>query len=183
MNDQHYLDDILVQLRKLKAQADKAVAQVADPQLFATLDAESNSIAVLMKHVAGNMRSRWTAFLTTDGETANRERDREFEIEGADTRANARVVGGRVAVTLDTISSLRPADLDRQVTVRGEATRRHEALHQLTHYRGGTSANRASEALRWRQLEDVSIPRGKSKEPDEAGVGDLQGDPKTGRLA
>src|SRR4249919_2710537 len=86
MNDQHYLDDILVQLRKLKAQADKAVAQVADPQLFATLDAESNSIAVLMKHVAGNMRSRWTDFLTTDGEKPDRDRDSEF-VEPAATRA------------------------------------------------------------------------------------------------
>jgi hypothetical protein len=78
MIEQHYLDDALRQLRKLKTQADQALAQTADDDLFATLDPESNSIALIMKHVAGNMRSRWTDFLTSDGEKPDRERDREF---------------------------------------------------------------------------------------------------------
>jgi len=188
MNDQHYLDDILVQLRKLKTQADKAIAQADDAQLFATLDAESNSIALLMKHVAGNMRSRWTDFLTTDGEKPNRDRDREFEIEGADSRAHVLASwedGWRV--TLGAISSLRPADLDRTVTVRGEAHNVVEAIHrQLTHYAAhiGQIVLLAKHFAgpNWKTL---SIPRGRSKEFDvaKAGTAYKVDDPKPGRLA
>lgn len=188
MNDQHYLDDVLVQLGKLKAQADKAVAQVGDAELFATLDPETNSIAVLMKHVAGNMRSRWTDFLTTDGEKATRERDREFEIEGADSRAHVLASwedGWRV--TLDTIASLRPADLGRTVTIRGEAHSVVEAIHrQLTHYAAhiGQIVLLAKHyaGAGWKTL---SIPRGKSKEFDVAKAGTTfkVDDPRTGRLA
>jgi hypothetical protein len=68
MIEQHYLEDTLLQLRKLKDLADKAIAQIEGEQVFAVLDPEANSIAVIMKHVAGNMRSRWTEFLTSDGE-------------------------------------------------------------------------------------------------------------------
>ena len=74
MIEEHYLDDCVFQLRKLKAQADKAMAQVDDPQFFALLDADANSIAFIVKHVAGNMRSRWTDFLTSDGEKTDRHR-------------------------------------------------------------------------------------------------------------
>ena len=77
----HMIDDAVVQLGKLKDQADKAVAQVTAEQMFATLDAEANSIALIMKHMAGNMRSRWTDFLTSDGEKPDRNRDGEFESE------------------------------------------------------------------------------------------------------
>ena len=188
MNDQHYLDDILIQLRKLKTQADKAIAQVDAAQLFATLDAESNSIAVLMKHVAGNMRSRWTDFLTTDGEKPNRDRDREFEVEGADSRAHVLAAwedGWRV--TLGAISSLRPADLDRTVTVRGEAHTVVEAMHrQLTHYAAhiGQIVLLAKHfaGTNWKTL---SIPRGRTKEFDvaKAGTAYKVDDPKPGRLA
>ena len=86
MIEQHYLDDCLFQLRKLKAQADKAMAQVDDRQFFELLDPDANSIALIVKHVAGNMRSRWTDFLTSDGEKPDRHRDSEFEIEAGDTR-------------------------------------------------------------------------------------------------
>jgi hypothetical protein len=188
MNDQHYLDDILVQLRKLKAQADKAIAQVDEAQLFAMLDPETNSIAVLMKHVAGNMRSRWTDFLTTDGEKANRDRDREFEIEGPDSRAHVLAAwedGWRV--TLDAISALRPADLDRRVTVRGEPHTVVEAIHrQLTHYAAHIGQivllAKHHAGAGWKTL---SIPRGKSKEFDVAKAGTTYTveDPKSGRLA
>ena len=86
MIEQHYLDDCLFQLRKLKAQADRAMAQIDDSQFFELLDADANSIALIAKHIAGNMRSRWTAFLTSDGEKPDRHRDREFEPDAADTR-------------------------------------------------------------------------------------------------
>ena len=75
MIEQHFLDDSVRQLMKLKAQADRALAQVNDEQLFAALDPESNSLAILMKHMAGNMRSRWTDFLVSDGEKPDRNRD------------------------------------------------------------------------------------------------------------
>lgn len=176
MNDRHYLDDILVQLRKLKAQADRAIAQVDDDGFFATLDPEANSIALLMKHIAGNMKSRWTDFLTTDGEKPDRDRDAEFIVAGQDSRAHVmalwedgwqRAIGG--------ISALAPSDLDRTVHVRGEAHTVVEALHrQLVHY----SAHIGQIVLLakhyagagWRTL---SIPRGKSKDFEVAKSGSL----------
>ena len=81
-----YLADSLVVLRQYKSLAERAVDQVTDAQLTQTLDAESNSIATIVKHMAGNMRSRWTDFLTTDGEKPDRQRDSEFETPPA-TRA------------------------------------------------------------------------------------------------
>jgi len=80
MELENYLEDAVRQLHKLKDLADKAVNQIADAQLFEVLDKESNSIAIIMKHMAGNMRSRWSNFLTSDGEKPNRFRDKEFVI-------------------------------------------------------------------------------------------------------
>jgi len=134
--ERHYLDDCLLQLRKLKAQAEKAIAQVDDRQFFALLDAEANSIALVMKHVAGNMRSRWTDFLTTDGEKPDRNRDSEFEQKAEDTRAAivSRWEDGWRAL-FDAISSLQPGDLAKTVTIRGEAHTVLQAINrQLSHY-------------------------------------------------
>src|SRR3990172_3601548 len=86
MLPEHYLEETIRQLRKLKDLADKAMAQIRDEDFFATLDAESNSIAVIVKHMAGNMRSRWTDFLTSDGEKPDRKRDLEFVLEPAATK-------------------------------------------------------------------------------------------------
>src|ERR1700733_14452093 len=74
-----YLEDSLALLRQYKRLGEGAMAQATDEQLFAAIDAESNSIAIIVKHIAGNMRSRWTDFLTADGEKPNRNRDTEFE--------------------------------------------------------------------------------------------------------
>ena len=136
MIEQHYLDDTLLQFRKLKTQAEKAVAQIEDGQLTAVLDPESNSIAVIMRHMAGNMRSRWTDFLTSDGEKPDRNRDEEFVISAETTRAQilAWWDEGWTRV-LDAIASLRPEDLSRTVTIRGEPHTVIEAIsRQLTHY-------------------------------------------------
>src|SRR5947209_7348750 len=84
---EHYLENVVAEFRGLKRLADKAVAQVNDEEFFRAIDPESNSIAVIMKHMAGNMRSRWTDFLTTDGEKPDRHRDSEFVAEGEDRRA------------------------------------------------------------------------------------------------
>ena len=171
MIEQHYLDDALRQLRKLKAQADQALAQVGDDQLFAALDPESNSIAIVMKHMAGNMRSRWTDFLTTDGEKPDRERDTEFELGAGDTRARvfalwedgwSRLFGA--------ITALAPADLSKTVHVRGEPHSVLEAINrQTTHYAAHVGQivllAKHHAGANWRTL---SIPRGKSKDVDVA---------------
>ena len=95
MIEQHYLDDCVLQLRKLKAQAEKAVSQIDDAQFFDLIDPDANSIALIMKHVAGNMRSRWTDFLTTDGEKPDRDRDtRVRDRIGRHAGIDSRSVGG-----------------------------------------------------------------------------------------
>src|ERR1700741_199403 len=78
---QHYLEDSIASLRAYKKMAEKALDQLKDEEYFRTLDEEGNSVAVIMKHLAGNMFSRWTDFLTTDGEKPNRNRDSEFVID------------------------------------------------------------------------------------------------------
>jgi hypothetical protein len=136
MFEQHYLDDCGVQLRKLKAQAEKAMAQVTDEQWFATLDPESNSIAHIVKHIAGNMRSRWTDFLTTDGEKPDRNRDTEFELGTAETRSAMMALwedGWKTFAAA--IASLQPDDLAKTVTIRGEPHTVVQAIgRQMTHY-------------------------------------------------
>jgi hypothetical protein len=136
MIEQHYLEDTLLQLRKLKDLADKAIAQIEGEQVFAVLDPEANSIAVIMKHVAGNLTSRWTDFLTTDGEKPDRQRDTEFEIGAATTRAEVlRWWEEGWACTFAALEPLTPGDLLRDVFIRGE---RHTVLRainrQLSHY-------------------------------------------------
>ena len=83
----HYLANVIGEFRLLKKQAERAMEQLRDEQLFATLDTESNSIAILVKHLAGNMRSRWTDFLTSDGEKPDRFRDQEFVLDANTSRA------------------------------------------------------------------------------------------------
>ena len=136
MIEQHYLQDAVVQFKKLKAQADKALAQTADEHLFASIDPESNSIAIIMKHIAGNMRSRWTDFLTSDGEKPDRQRDTEFELAAADSRERILALWeDGWTRTLNAVSTLTVADLSKTVQIRGEAHSVIEAINrQLTHY-------------------------------------------------
>jgi hypothetical protein len=174
MMERQYLDDCLLQLRKLKTQADNAVQQIDDEQFFATLDPEANSIALIMKHMAGNMRSRWTEFLTSDGEKPDRDRDREFELHSTDDKAA--VLGGWEEgwrLVFEALSSLSPDDLAKSVTIRGERHSVLEAINrQLTHYAAhvGQIVLLAKHCAgpAWQSL---SIPRGKSKELDVAKSG------------
>ena len=120
MISQHFLDEAVRQLRKLKSQADKALAQTKDDHLFLTLDDESNSIAIVMKHMAGNMRSRWTDFLTTDGEKPGRNRDGEF-VDSFTSRAELLDYWNSGWRRLfDTLAGLSADDLAATVTIRGE---------------------------------------------------------------
>src|SRR5437870_1346200 len=86
MDDSAYLHDAVARFRSLKGMAERALAQLDDRGFFARIDAEANSAALVVKHIAGNLRSRWTDFLTTDGEKPDRRRDAEFEDEAGDSR-------------------------------------------------------------------------------------------------
>jgi hypothetical protein len=130
-----YIEDAVAVFQYYKKLAERAMAQVNDEQLFEALDHEANSIAILVKHMAGNMRSRWTDFLTTDGEKPNRNRDSEF-VDPAATRtallAEWEDGWGRL---FGAIEPLTDADLTRRITIRGEAHSVMQAINrQLAHY-------------------------------------------------
>jgi hypothetical protein len=130
-----YLADSLTLFRHYKRLAERAIAQVTDAQLVAVLDGEMNSIAIIVKHMAGNMRSRWTDFLTSDGEKPDRNRDMEF-IEPPVTRDALLAVWeegwGYVFAALEALSD---GDLARTVEIRGERHSVMQAINrQLTHY-------------------------------------------------
>jgi hypothetical protein len=130
-----YLEDSLELFRYYKKLADRAMAQVADEHLFAVLDGESNSIAIIVKHMAGNMRSRWTDFLTTDGEKATRNRDAEFEEPAATREALLRDWEDGWACVFNALEPLTDDDLDRAVFIRGEAHSVMQAINrQVAHY-------------------------------------------------
>jgi hypothetical protein len=132
---QQYRDDALASFRNYKKLAERAMEQVSDEEFFSLIDDEANSIALIVKHIAGNLRSRWTDFLTTDGEKADRNRDAEFEVI-EDTR-NALIDAWENGwqSLFNAIEPLTPADFSKTVTIRGEAHTIVEAINrQLTHY-------------------------------------------------
>ena len=130
-----YRDDSLTLFRYYKTLAERAIDQVSGDDLTRSLDHESNSIAIVVKHLAGNMRSRWTDFLTTDGEKPNRHRDTEFE-GPAPTRAALMAEWEQGwACVFAALEPLTDADLARTVTIRGEAHSVMQAINrQLAHY-------------------------------------------------
>lgn len=130
-----YLEDALPLFAHYKKLAERALEQVSDEHLFTCLDAEANSIAILVKHMAGNMLSRWTDFLTTDGEKPTRNRDSEFEDPPA-TRAELLAYWeSGWACLFEALHTLTEADLERTVTIRGEAHSVLQAINrQLAHY-------------------------------------------------
>ena len=164
---QHYLDEIRRQLRGHKRLAEGALAQVTDEQLHASLDPESNSLAILIKHIAGNMRSRFTDFLTTDGEKPERHRDQEFELDGEVTREELmRWWEEGWAVVARTLDSLKPTDVLRTVYIREEPHTVLQALNRaLTHYAYhiGQIVFLAKH-LGTHNWQTLSVPRGKSEE-------------------
>lgn len=130
-----YVEDSIALFGYYKQLADRAMAQVNDEHLFCTLDGEANSIAIIVKHMAGNMRSRWTDFLTADGEKPSRNRDAEF-MDPATTREVllADWESGWAAV-FGALEPMTDADLGRTVTIRGEAHSAMQAINrQVAHY-------------------------------------------------
>lgn len=159
-----YLEDSLALFRYYKKLAEGAMEQVTDDQLYAVLDAEMNSIAVVVKHMAGNMRSRWRDFLTSDGEKLDRQRDTEF-VDPPPTRAALMQLwedGWRYIFTA--LEPLSDADITRTVTIRGEPHSVMQAINrQIAHYayHCGQIVLLAKHFQhdRWKSL---SIPRNKS---------------------
>lgn len=130
-----YLQDSLTLFRHYKKLADRAMAQIRDEDLFAALDGESNSIAVIAKHMAGNMLSRWTDFLTADGEKTTRNRDSEF-VDPPPTRAALlEMWENGWGCLLAALEPLKDADLERTVAIRGEPHSVMQAVNrQVAHY-------------------------------------------------
>jgi Protein of unknown function (DUF1572) len=162
----HYLEEARRQMRGHKRLAESAMAQLKDEELFITLDPESNSIAILVKHMAGNMRSRFTDFLTTDGEKPDRYRDQEFELSPTTTRADLMKWWedgwARVFAAID---ALKPEDVLRTVTIRGEPHTALQAVNrQIAHYAQHTGQIVfLAKHIRSGEWKTLSIPRGKSE--------------------
>jgi hypothetical protein len=166
MPESPILTTAIDELQKIKKLADKSIEQLSDTQLHATLDPEANSVAVLMRHMAGNMRSRWVNFLTSDGEKPDRLRDREFEDPGQ-TRAEliAEWEHGWQCV-FEALTPLSDADLGRTVMIRSEPLTVYKAIsRQVAHYAGHAYQilllAKHLQGARWKTL---SIPRGQSEE-------------------
>lgn len=161
-----YMDDTRALFRQYKKLGEGAMTQVADADLTRTLDPEMNSIAVIVKHLSGNMLSRWTDFLTTDGEKPTRHRDSEFETPPA-TRPEMMAVWERGwECLLSALDPLTDADLARTVTIRGERHSVVQAINrQIAHYSYHVGQivllAKHFQSAHWKSL---SVPRRQSQE-------------------
>ena len=163
----HYLEDSIASLRAYKKLADKALDQLKEDEFFITLDEEANSIAVIMKHMAGNMFSRWTDFLTTDGEKPNRNRDMEFVIEPKTSKDDVLAYWDKGwQRVFDALEPLTAEDLGKKALIRGEEHTVIQAINrQLMHY-----ANHIGQIVflakhfRSSEWKSLSIPRNRSAE-------------------
>ena len=130
-----YVEDSLTLFRYYKKLAERAMEQVTDDQLFEALDVESNSIAIIIKHMSGNMRSRWMDFLTTDGEKPDRNRDSEFEDPPVTREALMNLWEQGWNYLFTALEPLSDLDMDRTITIRGEAHSVTQAINrQIGHY-------------------------------------------------
>ncbi len=130
-----YLEDSLSLFRYYKTLAERAMAQITDEQLLTVLDSEANSIAVIVKHMTGNMRSRWPDFLTTDGEKPGRDRDAEFEDPPSTRQALLAAWEDGWQCLFTALEPLTDEDLQRTVTIRGEPHSVMQTINrQLAHY-------------------------------------------------
>ena len=162
-----FLDEVRRSFRGYKRLADGGLAQLNDQDFFRAPDSESNSPAQLIKHMAGNLRSRWTDFLTTDGEKPDRNRDQEFVLTPADTRADLmRRWEESFKIIFDNIAALKPEDFALMVTIRGEPHTILQAINRSlmhTAYHVGQILY-VGKHLRGAEWTMLSIPKGKSQE-------------------
>ncbi|HEX7960736.1 MAG TPA: DinB family protein [Terriglobales bacterium] len=164
---QAYMEEALRSLRGHKRLAEGALSQLSDKELFETIDSESNSVAIILKHMAGNMRSRWTDFLSTDGEKPDRNRDQEFVIDEHTTREALMNIWERGwQYVFDTLQALQQDDVSRIVTIRGQEHTVLQAINRaLAHYayHVGQIVFLAKH-LKSSEWKTLSVPRGKSEE-------------------
>ena len=164
---QHYLEDALRTFRDYKQLGERAFAQLSDEDFFRTIDDESNSIAVIIKHIAGNMLSRWTDFLTTDGEKPERNRDMEFVMLPETTKDEMLAYWEKGwKCTFEALEPLTPEDLMRTVRIRGEDHTVVQAINrQIAHY-----ANHIGQIVylakhfKSSEWQSLSVPKNKSAE-------------------
>jgi hypothetical protein len=161
-----YLKDLLRTYRLYRSLGDRAIAQVqADADLHRVIDPDSNSIAIIVKHVAGNLRSRFRDFLTSDGEKPDRNREGEFGVPALASRAEIlKWWEEGWTIAMGSIEALSAEDLDRTIHIRGEAFLVVEALNRsVTHtaYHVGQIVYLARH-LAWPDWKSLSIPKGKS---------------------
>jgi len=161
-----YLQDSLALFRQYKSMTERAMEQLTPEQFHARLDSEMNSVAVIVKHMAGNMRSRWRDFLTSDGEKPDRDRDSEFMDPPATSEAVMRMWEEGWAQVFSALEPLSDADLSRQVTIRGEPHSVMQAINrQIAHY--ATHCGQIiflAKHLRQKDWKSLTIPRKGSAE-------------------
>lgn len=157
----HCLAASLETFRAQKSLAERAMAQLSDEEFFRALDPLSNPVAVIVKHMAGNLRSRWRDFLTSDGEKPDRDRDGEFEPGDASREALMRAWEAGWQTLFDTLAALRPEDLLAQVTIRGQPHTVLEAMTRALAHAAQHSGQIVQLAKHWRgeAWETLSIPR------------------------
>jgi len=168
--NENYLQNCIKEFKGLKELGDKTFRQIKDEDFFWSPDEESNSIAIIVRHLSGNMISRWTDFLTTDGEKETRKRDEEFDrlfYTDKDDVISRWEKGWKCV--FDAISGLNEDDLLKEVSIRKQKLTVVEAINrQLTHYGYHIGQivyiGKHVESANWKSL---SIPRGKSKEFNE----------------
>ena len=161
-----YLRDSLSLFRYYKELTERAMEQVSDEQLVAVLDGEMNSIAIVVKHLVGNMRSRWMDFLVSDGEKPDRKRDTEFEEPPTTRAALIKLWDEGWNYVFTALEPLSDADMDRTVVIRGEPHSVMQAINrQIAHYayHCGQIVFLAKH-LQARQWKALTVPRGKSEE-------------------
>jgi hypothetical protein len=161
-----YLEDSLSLFRFYKKMAERAIDQLTPEQLHITLDPEMNSIAVIIKHMAGNMRSRWTDFLTSDGEKSNRNRDGEFVEPPATQEAVMQLWHDGWAIAFSALEPLSDADLARTVFIRGEPHSVMQAINrQIAHYSGHIGQIIfLAKHLQHESWKSLTVPRNRSAE-------------------
>jgi uncharacterized damage-inducible protein DinB len=162
---QLYLDEVFRVFRGHKRLADDAIAQLTDEQFFACPDSEDNSVAIIVKHMAGNLRSRFTDFLTSDGEKPDRNRDQEFLLaEETNRKSMMAWWEEQWQLLFDTINSLEPEDLERTITIRAQPHSVLQALQRALAHQAYHTGQIVWLAKHWKGADwnSLSVPKGQS---------------------
>lgn len=182
---ENYHADAVLSFRNCKKMAERALEQVSDDEFFALIDPEANSIAVIVKHVAGNLNSRWRNFLTSDGEKPDRNRDTEFELIDDSRETLMQFWESGWQTLFDNVEPLNAEDFSKTITIRGEPHSIVEAMNrQLTHYAYHVGQivllAKHFRSANWKTL---SVPKNKSAEFNHfLAEKQAAGEPKTDRL-